>query len=185
MQRFFGKVKLYLKTKELVSKGITGWILFNGPSRIENVNVFVLNNNNIWQPALPQDIKDLRPGIEKKYDLKENLNKYVGFIGFQNNKEYMVYKVKDTENKRTTGFSCNQSGKEKIMKILNEIEINDKYISKVTKEGVFELCVRQEFTLRSLEYQERYKSKNKRTVYFLDTETAIINEFEKKEKSKK
>ena len=185
MQRFFGKVKLYLKTKELVSKGITGLILFNGPSRIENVNVFVLNNNNIWQPALPQDIKDLRPGIEKKYDLKENLNKYVGFIGFQNNKEYMVYKVKDTENKRTTGFSCNQSGKEKIMKILNEIEINDKYISKVTKEGVFELCVRQEFTLRSLEYQERYKSKNKRTVYFLDTETAIINEFEKKEKSKK
>ena len=184
IQRFFGKVKLYLKTKEFVSKGITGLILFNGPSRTENVNVFVLNDN-IWKPALPQDINDLRIGIDKKYDLKKKLNKYVGFIGFQNNKEYMVYKVKDTENNRSTGFRCNQSGKEKIMNILNEIELNDKYISKLTKEGAFELCVRQEFTLRSLEYQEKDKQKNKRIAYFLDTETAIINEFEKKEKGKK
>ena len=97
----------------------------------------------------------------------------------------MVYKVKDTENERSTGFRCNQSGKEKIMKILNDIELDEKYISKVTKEGAFELCVRQEFTLRGLEYQEKDNPKNKRTIYFLDTETAIINEFEKKEKAKK
>jgi glutamate/tyrosine decarboxylase-like PLP-dependent enzyme len=97
----------------------------------------------------------------------------------------MIYKVKDTDNERSTGFRCNQSGKEKIIKILNEIELSEKYISKITKEGAFELCVRQEFTLRSLEYQERDKPKKNRTVYFLDTETAIINEFEKKEKGKK
>ena len=137
--------------------------------------------------AEPEDIRDLRVSIEKKYDLKdkERLNKYVGFIGFQTNKEYMIYKVKDTDNERSTGFRCNQSGKEKIIKILNEIELSEKYISKITKEGAFELCVRQEFTLRSLEYQERDKPKKNRTVYFLDTETAIINEFEKKEKGKK
>ena len=186
LQRFFGKIKIYLKTKELISKSLTGLILFNGPSRIENVNVFVLKDN-FWLPAEPEDIRDLRVSIEKKYDLKdkERLNKYVGFIGFQTNKEYMIYKVKDTDNERSTGFRCNQSGKEKIIKILNEIELSEKYISKITKEGAFELCVRQEFTLRSLEYQERDKPKKNRTVYFLDTETAIINEFEKKEKSKK
>jgi superfamily II DNA or RNA helicase len=187
MQRFLGKVIKYLKTKEIVSRGKIGLIIFNGPSRIENVNVFILNDN-IWEPALPEDINDLLPGIGKKYhlgDVKKNLNKYVGFIGFENNKKYMVYKVKDTENERSTGFRCNQSGKEKIMKILNDIELDEKYISKVTKEGAFELCVRQEFTLRGLEYQEKDNPKNKRTIYFLDTETAIINEFEKKEKAKK
>ena len=35
----------------------------------------------------------------------------------------MVYKVKDTENERSTGFRCNQSGKEKIMKIKQQLLI--------------------------------------------------------------
>ena len=184
LSRFFGKVKLYLKTKEIVSKSIIGMIIFNGPSRKENLNYFVLSDDNIWQPAEPEDKRKLESGILIKYELKENLNKYVGFIGFENNKKYMVYKIKDTENKRSTGFRCNQSGKYKIMKILNDIEIDDRYIPKITKEGSAELCVRQEFTLRSLEYQEKNKHKNERTTYFVDTETAIINEFEKKEKTK-
>ena len=92
----------------------------------------------------------------------------------------MVYQVKDTENKRSTGFRCDQSGKEKIMNILNDIEITDKYQSKVTMEGGTLLCVRQELTLRSFQAQNL---DNK--TWFLDTETAIINEFQKKEKSGK
>jgi hypothetical protein len=108
------------------------------------------------------------------------MNHYVGFIGFETNKKFMVYKVKDTENTRSTGFRCDQSGKEKIVKLLNDIEMEDKYVTKGTKEGAFELCVRQEFTLRSFENQNL---DNK--TWFLDTETAIINEFEKKEKVKK
>ena len=108
------------------------------------------------------------------------MNQYVGFIGFENNKKYMVYKVKDTKNERSTGFRCDQSGKDKIIKLLNDIEIDEKYASKVTKDGAFELCVRQEFMLRSFEHQ---RLENK--TWFLDTETAIINEFEKREKGKK
>lgn len=89
----------------------------------------------------------------------------------------MVYKIKDTTNNRSTGFRCDQSGKEKTINILNNIYNENKYTTKETKEGLFELCVRQEFTLRSFENQ---KLDNK--TWFLDTETAIINEFEKKEK---
>ena len=107
------------------------------------------------------------------------MNKYVGFIGFENNKKYMVYKIKDTENKRSTGFRCDQSGKDKVMNILNDIEDDTRYIPKVTKDSALELCVRQEFTLRSYQL---LKLDNK--TWFLDTETAIINEFEKKEKNK-
>ena len=158
-------------------------VIFNGPSRTENLNIFILNDN-IWEPAKPEDKRDLEPGILKKYHLKANLNKYVGFIGFETNKKYMVYKVKDTDNARSTGFRCDQSGKDKIMKLLNHIESEDKYMPKVTKDGAFELCVRQEFTLRSLEYQEKPKPISERITFFLDTETAIINEFEKKEKTK-
>ena len=179
LRRFFGKMKKYLLSKLIVSKGITGIVIFNGPSRIDNVNIYILENNK-WIVAQPEDKRDLQDAILKKYRLKSNLNQYVGFIGFETKKKYMVYKVKDTTNTRSTGFRCDQSGKEKIIQLLNDIETNNIYASKVTKEGAIELCVRQELTLRSFNNQKL----NGRT-WFLDTETAIINEFEKKEKVKK
>jgi len=179
LKRFFGKVKRYILSKIIVSKGLTGMIMFNGPSRVENLNIFVLDNDE-WIPAKPEDKRDLGEAILRKYRLKSNMNHYVGFIGFETSKKFMVYKIKDTENDRSTGFRCDQSGKDKIVKLLNDIESDEKYVSKGTKEGAFELCVRQEFTLRSFENQNL----NNKT-WFLDTETAIINEFEKKEKVKK
>jgi hypothetical protein len=178
LKRFFGKMKKYLLSKLIVSKGITGIVIFNGPSRIDNVNIYILQDNK-WIVAKPEDKRDLQNAILKKYHLKSNLNQYVGFIGFETNKKFMVYKIKDTENDRSTGFRCDQSGKEKIIKLLNDIETDDKYAPKVTKDGAFELCVRQEFTLRSFENQNLDDK-----TWFLDTETSIINEFEKKEKGK-
>lgn len=179
LKRFYGKMKKYLLTKFIVSKGITGMVIFNGPSRIENLNIFVLDGNK-WIPAKPEDIRDLQGAILKKYELKTNLSHYVGFIGFENNNKYMVFQLKDTENKRSTGFRCDQAGKEKIINILNDIENDDKYASKVTKDGAKELCVRQELTLRSFQSQQLDGK-----TWFLDTETAIRNEFQKKEKGKK
>jgi len=176
LKRFFGKIKIYLQKKIIVAKGITGIVIFNGPSRIENLNIFILDEDK-WIPAQPEDKKDLEPAILKKYKLKTNLSHYVGFIGFETNKKYMVYQVKDTTNERSTGFRCDQSGKEKIINLLNDIESDDRFTSKVTKDGAKELCVRQELTLRIFELQNIDKK-----TWFLDTETAIINEFQKKEK---
>ena len=176
LKRFFGKTKIYLQKKIIVAKKITGIVMFNGPSRIENLNIFILDEDT-WIPAQPEDKKDLENAILKKYKLKTNLSHYVGFIGFETNKKYMVYQVKDTENERSTGFRCDQSGKNKIIKLLNNIENDDRFTSKVTKDGAKELCVRQELTLRIFEDQHK---DNK--TWFFDTETAIINEFQKKEK---
>jgi hypothetical protein len=177
-KRFLARINKYFMTKIISAKGLTGMLIFDGPSRKDNLNIFILKNN-LWIPAEPEDKRDLHDAIIKKYKLRDNLNNYVGFIGFETNKKYMIYKVKNTENERSTGFRCDQSGKNKIMSVLNDIENEGKYISKITKEGGFELCVRQEFTLRNLEYE---KSEDK--TWFLDTETAIISEFEKKEKLK-
>jgi hypothetical protein len=179
LKRFYNKMKKYLLTKLIVAKGITAIVIFNGPSRIENLNIFILDEDK-WIPAKPEDKRDVSESILKKYRLKTNLSHYVGFIGFENNKKYMVYQVKDTENERSTGFRCDQAGKEKIINLLNDIESDNRFISKVTKDGAKELCVRQELTLRSFE-KEHLDNK----TWFLDTETAIINEFQKKEKVKK
>jgi hypothetical protein len=175
MKRLFDKSKEYMMSKLLVSKGITGILMFNGVSRVTNRNFFVLNENK-WIPASPEDINDLKSAIGPQYQIK-NPNNYIGFIGFENKNNYMVYKVKDMDNPRSSGFRCDQSGKDKIMDILNDIESDVKYSKGDTKESKFELCVRQEFVLRSF---DKIKLNKKR--WFVDTETAIINEFEKKEK---
>jgi superfamily II DNA or RNA helicase len=178
LRRFYIKMKKYMLTKLIVAKNITGIVLFNGPSRIENVNVFILNEDT-WGPANPEDIRDLNKAITNKYKMKTNLNRYVGFIGFENNQKYMVFMVKDNNIARSnSGFRCDQAGKDKIADILNDIEITDKYSS--TKDKAKMLSVRLELTLRS--YQEQ-QIENK--TWFLDTETAIINEFQKKEKPAK
>ena len=198
-KRFFGRIKLYILTKLIISKGITCVVLFNGPSRVENLNIFVIENNRFIS-ASPEDIRDLEDAIQDSYMLKPNkgriLNKYVGFIGFETNKKFMVYKVKDTKNARSTGFRCDQSGKDNIIQLLNEIDTATDY--KTDNLNAFELCVKQEFLLRIF---EKIANGNKlengkpiikgekianivldKKIWFLNTETAIINEFEKKEK---
>ena len=127
LKRFFGKVKKYILSKILVSKGLTGMVIFDGPSRVENLHIFILEDDT-WIVAKPEDKRDLEPAILTKYKLKSNMNNYVGFIGFETKRKFMVYKVKDTKNARSTGFRCDQSGKENIIKLLNDIEMGDKYV---------------------------------------------------------
>jgi hypothetical protein len=54
---------------------------------------------------------------------------------------------------------------------------------KKTIDGAFELCIREEFTLRSLQANEKKLNPNK--IWFLDTEKAIYNQFEQKAKIKR
>ena len=113
----------------------------------------------------------------KKYTIINKLNKFVGFIGFETGNKNMIFKIKNTLNYRSTGSRCIQAGKSKIMNILNDIEGYEKFKKKETKEGVIELCIRQEFILR--EY-DRIQKDDK--TWFLNTESAILHEFEKREK---
>jgi hypothetical protein len=171
---FVSMIRNYMYSKIIVVKKVTGIVLFDGPSRVTNLNVYILKNNR-WVLGESEDKLDLQPAILKKYDLKQNVNRYVGFIGFETDKKYMIYKVKDISNARSTGFRCDQAGKKKTLDILKSIEGEEKEYD--PKESAYELCVRQEFVLRNYE-----KQKKEGKTWFVDTETAIRNEFEYKEK---
>jgi hypothetical protein len=180
-KRFITKVTAYLRSKIISHKKIEAIVIYDGQSSTENLQIYVLNGDK-WIVAEPEDKRIIGSILDKKYKLKEDdserLNQYVGFIGFENNRKYMVYKVKDTANKRSTGYRCDQSGKEKVVNVLKEIINNDELMERIQKDSLSELCVRQEFTLRNLQKIDDSR------IWFLDTETAIYNEFEKREKSK-
>ena len=176
--KFFSKnVQKYLQSKIIVYKRITSVVIYDGPSSIHSLQVFVLNGKE-WLPAEPEDKRTLSSEINRKYRLKgkEDLNAYVGFIGFENAKKYMVYKVKDTTNERSNGYRCDQAAKDKVINVLNEIEGANRFSNKDTKDSAIELCVRQELTLRNKQKEDND------IIWFLDTETAIYNEFEKRDK---
>ena len=175
---FANNVQKYLQTKIIEHKKIKAIVIYDGISSTENLQIFVLTDKQ-WLPAEPEDKIALNSEIDERYKLKEKdkLTPYVGFIGFENTKKYMVYKIKDTKNERSTGYRCDQSSKEKVIDVLNEIEGYAKLANKTTKDSAVELCVRQELTLRHKQKQEKNDK-----IWFLDTETAIYNEFEKKDK---
>ena len=216
---FMKEIRSYLYSKIIVVKRLQGLVIFNGPSSLfndgdnnGNLNVFI-QKGKVWVQAEPEDKRDLEPAIKKKYKLTsaDHLNRYVGFIGFESNKQFMTFKLKDTSDERNTAYRCDQSGKETIITRLNDIEKDkveeQRFFTKVkkgkmteeeyneknkqkTKDGAFELCIREEFTLRSFQMMETTnavtKAKSKfKIVWFLDTEKAVYNQFEKREKASK
>lgn len=203
------------KRIQSVKGRLTGVVIFNGPSSLlndgddnGNMNVYILKDK-VWQLAEPEDIRDLDSAINKKYKLTKGdiLNRFVGFIGFESNRKYMTLKIKNTSDERNTAYRCDQSGKEHIIDMMIYIEnekIEDqRYFKKVkkdakmteeeyneknkykTKDGAYELCIREEFTLRSFQKEEDERKGKNKVLWFLETERAIYNEFEKREKSAK
>jgi superfamily II DNA or RNA helicase len=179
LKYFIKRVTEYLQSKIISHKKLEAVIIYDGASSIENLQIFTLTGNE-WLVAEPEDKRTLSHEIDKKYRLKEtdlkNLNAYVGFIGFENNKKYMVYKVKDTVNERSTGYRCDQSSKDKVINTLNDLIQDPELMGSIQKDSSIELCVRQELTQRHL------NETNPSKIWFLDTEKAIYNEFEKRDK---
>jgi len=178
--KYFNKrVTEYLQSKIISHKRLEAVVIYDGPSSIENLKIYVLNDKQ-WIISEPEDKRTLSHEIDKKYRLKETdlkkLNAYVGFIGFENNKKYMVYKVKDTVNERSTGYRCDQSSKDKVITTLSGIIQDPELMNSIQKDSSIELCVRQELTLRHLKDTDPSK------IWFMDTEKAIYNEFEKRDK---
>ena len=169
---FLIKIKKYFCDKIIHGNNITAIVLFDGPSRINNLKLFVLKNN-LWIDAEPEDIRDVIPLINEKYKLRNNLNNHVGFIGFEDKNKYMIFKIKETTRTRNTGSRCDQAGKKKTIEVLNEI-VGDKKYTKENTRGVVqqELCILQEFILRNYERE----NKDGKT-WFLNTELAVINDF--------
>ena len=114
---------------------------------------------------------------DKEADSLENIaGKILDIFGFIINikNEYMTFKTKEITTSKDKGARCLQAGKQKIIRLLNKIVGEEKYIDSNTKKlTTVYLCVLQEFILRLYNYE----NKNDK-IWFLNPVDAIINNVE-------
>ena len=153
---------------------------------LNNRKIMILNNDtNEWVEAEPEDERVVDKIIkDKEKDEDANYNEIVGFIGYEKNNKYLVFKTKDVFAKRNKGARCDEAGKEKTLLKLNKIvgkEIYTKESTKVKKNkgvvleeavGQLELCVLQEFILRFFN-----KTNKDNKIWFVSPEMAISEKF--------
>ena len=173
-------IKNYFERKSIKTKNYNSIMLYD----LNNLKIMILNEKNIWVEAEPEDQNEFENTKEVKDILEYTINDYnniVGFIGFEKNYKYLIFKTKDMLSKRDTGARCDESGKNKTIQILNKIIGEEKYTKENTKIikdekgnivqeaiGQVELCILQEFILR---YYDKIKKNNKK--WFITPELAI------------
>jgi hypothetical protein len=172
--------KEYFELNSITTKNFTAFVMYKLNKRI----IMILNENNKWVAAEPEDQREIASSKEAKDYLTlkiEDYNKIIGFIGYEKSNRYFVFKTKDLKSTRDTGARCDESGKVKTLQKLNEIVGENKYTNENTKikkdadenviseaVGQTELCVLQEFILR---FFNTVKRDNKK--WFFTPEMAI------------
>ena len=174
--------KKYFEEKSIVTDNFTAFVLYD----LNKMKIMILNENNKWVEAEPEDKRELLASPEGKKSLTFNdkqYNKNVGFIGYEKQNKYLVFKTKDMASKRDTGARCDEAGKDKTIKKINDIIGEIKYTSENTKVqkdangrvisdsiNHNELCIIEEFILRY--YNKIKKDKLK---WFLTPEMALYH----------
>jgi superfamily II DNA or RNA helicase len=164
--------------KNINNQGSTTAILLYDITKTKNKeHILIFNNDeNKWVEAEPEDKNEILESVKvrEKWIIKPSLlNKLVGFIGYEKQNRYLVFKIRDNESKRNSGARCDEAGKSKTIKTLNEIVGEERYTSENTKGLVqMELCCLQEFILR---YFNHIKKDNK--IWFLNSDIALFNKF--------
>jgi hypothetical protein len=154
--------KDYFEQNSIITENGIFFILYHLSKRI----VFTLEKKGFleWKEAEPEDVREMEMTSEYKKRtniLKEDLNFIIGFIGYEKNNRYLIFKTKDMTSKRNTGARCDEAGKQKTLDSLNTIVSQERYTKENTKQlknkdgsiiqeatSQTELCVLQEFLLR-------------------------------------
>jgi hypothetical protein len=174
--------KEYFEKNCIITKNITAFIMFKLNKRV----IMMLDENNRWIEAEPEDQREIASSKQAKDFLAfnpEEYNRIVGFMGYEKNNKYLVFKTKDMNSKRDTGARCDEATKNKNLSKINEIIGIEKYTNENTKiikdgdgnvlqeaVGNVELCVLEEFILR---YFNESREKGKK--WFLTPEMAIYH----------
>jgi hypothetical protein len=172
--------KEYFETNSVTTKFFTAFVMY----KLNKLMIMILNEENKWVPAEPENIRRFQSSKEGKEYLSitpNEYNKIVGFIGYVKNNSNLVFKTKDMLSKRDTGARCDEAGKVKTLQKLNEIIGENKYTNESTKMkkdadgniisealGHTELCVIQELILRFFNTIKKNEKK-----WFLTPEMAI------------
>ena len=201
---FEQKVRNYFKSLEMktLTKPLVVGIMVHdwsssSESTKESVKRLIVLRGQVWRSAEAEDYNDLLPIIGQTIVPINTLNNVVGFMSnFKN--DYMVFKVKQLENKRNKGARCDQSSRPVILTLLNQIvkrdpveeakpgykpPTNDYSPGEYTTENTnglnsIYLCILQEFLLRLYNYDQKYGK-----VWFLDPTQAVLTKIEKIEHS--
>ena len=177
--------KRYFQEHIIVEKKIKAIILYDFNVR----KTMILNKDNVWEIAEPEDELEIDNSKQGKKALNFNISNYtspdgiIGFIGYKKNSKNLVFKTKDIFSSRDTGAACFEAGKSKTLTILNKIVGSEKYTKENTKlikdddgnviqetVGEIELCVLQEFLLRKKNLNKDNDNKN---MWFLTPDMAI------------
>ena len=176
-------IKFYFERKSITTKSNISIILYN----LNKIKIMIFNSaSEKWVEARPEDQREIADTKEVRelLDFKiSDYNKIVGFMGYEKNNKYLIFKTKDMLSNRDTGARCDEAGKNKTIQILNQIIGEEKYTKENTKiikdedkniiqdaVGHVELCVTQEFILR---YFDKLRKNNKK--WFLSPEMALYH----------
>jgi len=174
-------IKDYFERKSITTKNFNAMILYNLNKR----KIMIFNNKTKkWIEAEPEDQREIAETSETRDLLDFKMSDYnviVGFMGYEKNNKYLIFKTKDMLSPRDTGARCDEAGKNKTMQILNQIIGEEKYTKENTKiikdddknvvqdaVGHIELCVMQEFVLR---FFDKIRKNDKK--WFLSPEMAL------------
>jgi hypothetical protein len=176
-------IKDYFERKSITTKNFNAMILYNLNKR----KIMIFNNKTKkWIDAEPEDQREIAETSEVRDLLNfkiSDFNVIVGFMGYEKNNKYLIFKTKDMMSPRDTGARCDEAGKNKTMQILNKIIGEEKYTKENTKilkdddknviqdaVGHVELCVMQEFVLR---FFDKIRKNDKK--WFLSPEMALYH----------
>jgi hypothetical protein len=151
-------------------------LLYNKNAQTNNDTVFVLNKElNIWEETNPEDKLYIQNTITEWRIDNSTLNNIVGYIGYENKKQYMVFKSKSMSSHRNTGARCDEAGKIKTINALNEVlgyeHFSKENTSKFNLTQV-DMCILLEFILRNCNSK---KLNNK--IWFLNPDVGLYNNF--------
>lgn len=109
---------------------------------------------------------------------KSNYNDIIGFMGYIQKTDMLLFKIINLTAKRDMGYVCEQAGKKKVLELLNNL-LNEEVFTKYnTKIGNIvlpkDLCIIQEFIFR---YFNDIKLNQKK--WYIDPSTALINKIYK------
>ncbi len=174
--------KNYFEKNSITTRNYTVFIGYKLNKRM----IMILNENNEWIEASPEEQREIAASKETKDFLEfnpDNYNTIIGFIGYEKGNKDLVFKTKNMSSKRDTGARCDQASKNKNLAKLNEIIGENKYTiesTKVVKDedgniiqeamGNDELCVLEEFILRYFNINEKNGKK-----WFFTPEMAIYH----------
>ena len=178
--------KKYFEKHTIIIKKIRAIILYDFNVR----KIMILNKDNIWELAEPEDEYEIENSREGQKKMNFNIDDYsnidlsngiIGFIGYKKKSKTLLFKTKDVFSSRDTGATCIESGKSKTLALLNKIVGSEEYTKENTKlikddDGNIiqdavnenELCVLQEFILRKYN-----KDKKDEKLWFLTPDMAI------------